>query len=526
MSELIGPDQLEADAVVPQCLDNQYVPDAIFNDMISRGVDYSDETVAAAREGNFRTEFIRSLVYSSQVVIQRAFLKNSDFLYKNYRPGDYDNVRAFADLMRKPDQAIVPYLFDESSLTDKLIFDISKDGDSALRSLLPEVGDDVRCVRLAVNDKANTKATDSVATEFGAGLGHLRFLSAEQRNAMAYELFTDHERLQEEGAWEAFRAAVRGLAKYAGDKADECDSRKERFTRTHVYLDYFAAGDNEKERRDNIVRGRFKSPGKSDFLLELKKYVDLVYNVNLPDKLKRYTFTPTNMPSRMALQDAPREGFTHEQISDRIADPETLEWIRRAFSARTHAGMTLPLLSDLSVADVRKIRRLPEWTVFKDAQQRILMHPLECLNNIEPFEKAFDEFQRAMSNWYNATHQSPETEKRYSSVVSFALSIGGVLIVAGSKLGPIPHDVGDYTIPVLAAAIPERVRGYAAKLMVGVYDRGRRQLDKDRGYTIELMQTNEELMRDDIIELLRRIDRNSEGSLPHSGGAIADQGIE
>jgi hypothetical protein len=38
--------------------------------MISRGVDYLDANVAAAREQDFRTEFIRSLVYSSQVVIR------------------------------------------------------------------------------------------------------------------------------------------------------------------------------------------------------------------------------------------------------------------------------------------------------------------------------------------------------------------------------------------------------------------------------------------------------------------------
>jgi len=104
--ELISPDGLEADAVVPQCLDNQYVSDEVFQDMASRGVDYLDETVTAARERDFRTEFMRSLVYSSQVVIQRASLKNSRFLYKNYQPENRGNLQAFARLMRE--HAIVP----------------------------------------------------------------------------------------------------------------------------------------------------------------------------------------------------------------------------------------------------------------------------------------------------------------------------------------------------------------------------------------------------------------------------------
>src|ERR1022692_2132736 len=176
MANLIGPDGLEPDAVVPQCLDNQYLSDTVFAEMVRRGVDYEDERVAAARERDFRNEFVRSLIYSSQVVVQRAYLKNSDFLYKNYEPtiDNRKNLRAFADLMRQ--QAIVPYLFAESSLSDRLEFDVRKEGDAATQALLDQVGDDVVCVRLAVNDDANAEATARLATDFGAGLTRLNNL--------------------------------------------------------------------------------------------------------------------------------------------------------------------------------------------------------------------------------------------------------------------------------------------------------------------------------------------------------------
>src|SRR4051794_20418041 len=111
---LIHPDSLEADAVVPQCLDNQYVSDAVFEDMLARGVDYRDADVKARREADFKTEFIRSLVYSSQVIIQRAFFVNSDFLFKHYAPENGESRAAFARLIC--DRAIVPFLFRESSL--------------------------------------------------------------------------------------------------------------------------------------------------------------------------------------------------------------------------------------------------------------------------------------------------------------------------------------------------------------------------------------------------------------------------
>jgi hypothetical protein len=523
MAELISPDGLEPDCVVPQCIDNQFVSDQVFQDMMSRGADYLDDTVAGAREQDFRTEFIRSLTYSSQVVIQRASLKNSRFLYKNYQPEDRKNLHAFARLISE--HAIVPYLYKESTLAAEQDFEVIDEGDRSMRALLQEIGDDVRCVRLAMDDAENDRAADIMAGDFGEGLTHLNSLLSEQRNAMASELFSNPDVLQQEGMWEEFEHAVDDLAAYAFAKIAELRREKKRLTRQRVYEDLFAAGDDDKGRRRNVALGRFKAPGPdSPFLLELKKYVDLVYNVNLPDHLKRYTFTPVNMPSRMALQDMPGEGYTHEQIRTIASDPDALEWIRRSFMARTGLAMSLPLLGDLSVADVVAIRQFPEWESFKDAQQKILKDPLRYLNRLEPFQESFDQFQLALSDWYNRTYERKRTEQRYCNFVTLALSIGGVLAVAGSNLGSVPHDLGALAVPELAKKLPRSVTGYGAKLLVGVYDIGEHRLDADRSYTIELMQTGEELMGEDIAELLSAVNR-AEDALPGTDGLVADQGI-
>jgi hypothetical protein len=524
MPDLIGPEGLEPDAVVPQCLDNQYVSDEIFQDMISRGVDYRDGAVVAARESNFRTEFIRSLVYSSQVVIQRAYLKNSDFLYKNYQPQEGENLRAFAELIRQ--HAIIPYLFRETSFTDKLEFDVRRDGDLAARALLEAVGDKVRCVRLGVSGADNARATEVMETEFGAGLTRLNNLGSGERKAMAAELFADPSPL-DGGGWEAFEEAVDRLSAYAFGKSKDLRRKDKKIARQDVYRDNFAAGDTEKERSENVVLGRFKTPGPEDpFLLELKKCVDLIYNVNLPDRLKRYTFTPANMPSRMALQDAPGVGFANDQISAVVSNVDALEWIRESFMARAQAGMDLPLLSDLSVVDVLAIRQLPEWEPFKDAQARILQDPLRCIELLPAFDDAFDLFQRSLSDWYNHKYQRDRTTNRYCNFVSIALTIGGITVIAGSHAGGVPHDLAGYAIPEMAAALPRKIRGYAAKLMVGVYDRGRQRLDADRAYSIELMQSNEELLRDDVEELIRSVTWQQDDAVPGAAGLIADQGIK
>jgi hypothetical protein len=517
--KLIGPDSLEIDAVVPQCLDNQYVSDAVFAQMLERGVDYRDRKIAEAREADFRTEFIRSLVYSSQVIIQRAFLKNSEFLYKNYAPENGDNLRAFAQLVRT--NAIVPYLYRESSLRDDLSFDIHREGDRATQALLEELGNDATCVRLSVDDIANDNATAKMASAFGNGLTRLQHMDEGQRNAMASELFADRQLLEQDGLWEKFSLAVDGLAEYSFRTAGKLRREKnQQIVRSHVYNDLFAAPG-----KDSVAYGRFKRPGPdAPFLLELKKYVDLVYNTNLPDHLKRYTFTPARMPSRMALQDLPGEGFTPEAVNALLSDDDALEAVRRTFMAHAHHAMSLPLLNTLTIEDVEQIRMVPEWAAFKTAQANILMNPLQCLDLLEEFQRSFDAFQRALSSWYNVKYERVRTEERYSSFISLALSIGGKLIVAGSHLNAYEKAAAGTIVDQGIGHIPKKVKGYAAKLLVGVYDKGMDELDASRTYSIELMQTSAELTREDVLDLLNSINRKKGAELPAEVNHISDQG--
>ncbi len=527
-TRLIGPGELELDAVVPQCLDNQFISDQIYSRLAStKGRGYRDKDICAMRERAFRKEFVRSVVYSSQVIIQRAFLKNSEFLYKNYRPDEAANLSAFASLLRE--RAIVPYLFRESSLQDNLEFDTQLEGDRATKALLSEVGEDVTCVRLSPRDSDNATATASMATDFGGRLSRLAFMNPAQRNAMASELFADPGALQAGGAWEAFNSAVTDLALYAVRRGAELGQLEGRaLTRQDVYLDRFVvAGTRRGSGSDDRVRyGQLRPRQDDPYAFELKKYVDLVYNVNLPDNLNRFTFTPLGMPTRMALQDSPGAGYEHEVVAGLVSDEDALEAVRRAFQAHAQKAMSLPLLDQLTIADVAEIRQLDEWAAFKDAQTRILREPLRVLEHIDSFQSDFDRFQAALSDWYNARYQSVRTEERYCSYVTLALSLAGKLFVAGSQLSPYEKVGATLAADQAAAHLPQKVKGYAAKLMVGVYDLGRKRLDADRSYTVELMQTSEELLREDVLDLLQAVNRRRGEPLPNVSGQLADQGVK
>src|SRR5690348_12670648 len=92
---ILEPDQLEAGAVVPQCLDNQYVPSEVFKESAERFADFSDSDIKSAKDIATRSEYIRSLVYSSQVVVNRAFFPNNPVIWQDLP--NHPNVRANRD---------------------------------------------------------------------------------------------------------------------------------------------------------------------------------------------------------------------------------------------------------------------------------------------------------------------------------------------------------------------------------------------------------------------------------------------
>ena len=518
MTVLLDPDKLEADAVVPQCLDNQYVSDDTFSYMLKNGEDYSSPAVTSKREKEAKTEFVRSLVYSSQVVIQRAFLKNNAFLYNNYLPEDRQNIQAFAKLLRE--RAVVPFLFKESSLTDNLEFDLREEGDRALDALLQEAGGEVPCVRLAVEDEENDRATRTMSRNFSNMLFHLQTLQYPDIQAMATELFNRHKPIDSEDI-EKFGESLREFAFYAFNEAGNLARDGKTLTRNQIYTDKFIVPGS------NVALGKFKEPDRENpFIFELKKYVDLVYNTNLPDCLKRYTFTPLGLPSRMALIDPTENNIQHEKIEEILSDPEALHSIRQRFMAGIQEGMYLPLLNEMSVVDVAEVRGLPEWYSFKESQAAILQDPLNCLNLLDDFQDNFSEFQSALSTWFNQKYQQKKTEQRYCSYVSLGISIAGKLVVSGADLIPFAGILANIAIDKAVDYIPKKVKGYAAKLLINVYDIGQGKLDKDRSYSIELMQTNAELTREDVIDFLRKIVKKSGEGIPFVSEQIADQGID
>ena len=514
MSRLLTPDQLEADATVPQCADNQFVSNETFAIMTDRGIDYGYSDIDARRKTEARLEFHRSLVYSSQVVLNRAFLVNSPTVYRNYLPEDTTGTAAFAELLTRPSdpdraQAIVPYLHEAAALTDPFPFEEDLVGRKALNHLMSVLDGEVSTVRLAADDRSNQARVDALNSALAEYLsGRLRSLLRPTNighfNEMASELMGPRSHvLQEPGALEDLGTALGAVSRYAFDHGG---------SRTALYKEFLVAGDTPEEKKDNVVLGRFQKPGPDHpFLFEAKKLIDLVYNTNLPDALNRYTFTPVGMPSRMALQDfsaartLPAE-VDIENVLQRAANLQSD--LNRMFMANVQRAMLMPLprMDELSLPDIVEVRQLPAWEGFSRAQQAVLQEPLGVIDRLEHFSRAFDDFQLALSNWYFQRYELRQTAERFANFATIALQIAGRTMISLALPGEQAANilVGHIAGAALESLIPRRVKGMMINLMVYVIDVERKVIDPRRSYSVELMRTEIEYTQAEVLDLIRQ----------------------
>lgn len=523
------PNELEAGAVIPQCLDNQYVTGATLAAMIDGALNYEHAQVRALRTTPVRSEFIRSLIYAPQVVVNRAYFRNNEFLYSNYHPRNESELSSFVELMNHG--AILAFLGTENSLVDPVAFDTTSDGDLACQALMGRLKDNYTAVKFSKDEVENKRMMGQLGRRFANYFGGLNNLDYASRMEMATELFTDPELLQNEAAETLFHDLIDQLADYAADHA-RAYQKAERgqakgasqaaprpLSRNEIYDRFFI--DTTTVDPKKVANGRFlRAHGiEREARFALKKLVDLKYNSNLPDMLGRFTFTPFEMPSRMALQDEFAIGESLDDV-DRIISQVTK--VKRALIADSQQVMYLPVLQDLTLADVIQIRGLPEWRRFMDVQAQILTDPLGQCGQLDELNRRFADLQVCIAKWYRDHHQLDKIVGRYKVAVTLLLNIGASSISIGLDNWKLIDAIMSGSAPY---AIPERSKGVMAKLAFYVIDVTVGRIDRDRSWTLQISRSNEEFERGYFLDCLRRLRETDQGNVTRPD-KLADQGKE
>lgn len=410
-TKIIPPQALDPLATAPQCADNQFVPQKIFQ-RISEGkttlkkivdrilLEYGGDPLVGTEDTDakllltaVKTEYNRALIYSKQVVANRNAFWNSPTLIVSELSNDVENLAALIS-----QGVIVPYLFEESSFDQSPArFDISI-GEKAMKRLCDNLDkSQVKCVRLSPNDKENKKQTKTFSSRFiGEFTKLLNFEERETVNRLTQILLPEQINPEIE---QALKNKVKDLASWISQTTQEKAIRRE-----DIYQQFVVIRDTPTS------HGIYRS---DPLTFELKKWVDAIYNSNLPDALGILTFVPEGFPTAYDLgmawalgRKANKVENTGMGLIEEVVDRTRHEATWKLWDVyQKSASLILPSPAQLTYGDILEIRELSAWHSLMAALDKFI-NPIGEHGTFEynyyarEMWEAFSNFNQSLEGWY------------------------------------------------------------------------------------------------------------------------------
>lgn len=353
-------DDLHPMAVVAQSLDNQWVPPALLRRMVAEGRELSD--VRAELAADVRAEYVRSLVNSPQVVINRAFLYNNPVVFADFAEDGPDRD-AFARLLSSG--AIVQMLLGEQTPVDPPAF-LERQSTPNYTTLAhgwqawTQVAErsHVHSLRYSWDDpRANAdQIRRRLAGEFTRRAQTLVNLHGP---SLAMDLDVDLD------------AALRIKSRLAEVTARCADlaTRDEFATRERLYGEFVTAPGTDP------ALGRFD--GGKPFTAEVKELIDLAYNVNLATGLEALALTPAESLHRGVLQ----EWEPVKRRSTALSAQQLAELLRGTAFDFVQQTLFIDTFGKLSMRDVWDVRHTEQWATYVADMRRLLADPLNLFGD-------------------------------------------------------------------------------------------------------------------------------------------------
>ncbi len=364
--EPLTPGKLAEAALVPQVLDNQWVPRTLLPEMIKKGKGLTDRGIKTRRKKYIRKEWRRALIYGEQVVVNRAYMINNDIVVDDY--DDKKNQKHFKKLLG--DRVIIPYLFDEETPDQKPRFTTSDKRWKAWLEILKDTYP--ACVRLNWEDQKTD--FDRMSSAFHRYIKSLDTPGMPENLASYLAIPKD--------STEAFKKRVFEVVDFVTNTG-----RTGSFvTRNLLYTNFVTVPGTP-------VNDGFYGNGL--FSAELKQIFDLKYNVNLPDAMGRYALTPEDSLPRSALGDLDEtlrsKSITDGNIKDIVRALQQLNF------EKISKGMYINSLANLSLSDVIETRKMDEWDKYINSIHYLLKNPFEFEDSSNKVYIQFEALNRAIS---------------------------------------------------------------------------------------------------------------------------------
>ena len=460
---------LQAVFVVAQCLDNQWTPRSLLNAMIASRQKLAD--VVSERDRLVRAEYLRSLVNSRQTVINRAYLYNNSSVYRDYMVAGL-NRDAFKSLVTG--QVIVPFLFSEQTPQERPGFPVDPRGFSAWKQICQEVP--VGCVRLSWKEPDNKRLIrEQLSRRF-----HNFALSMNTGDVCEFLRDVDLPVTAEP----AFKRRLSEIARACLDISDE----DRLATRDDLYARFVVA--------DGTPTDQGKYDPNKPFAAAVKQFLDLDYNVNLPDALGGFPLTPSDSLSRTALQE-------WRELADkpRISAGELLGFLRQAAFAIQQEGLFLRSFDKLELQDVVRLRETDEWTRYIEAMEVLVRDPLRFSDPEGGAQAVYEHYVElaARATDLAVARRAVRATARWMPIIELVVDVAGaVLKVIWSSKGPCYALAGE-----VSGSVAEKGAPLVARLVI----RGISRLAENANLStsIDFMERRVEHAADEWKEIIRRL---------------------
>lgn len=488
-------------AIIPQCLDNQWVPTSLLQKIIRSGksrLDHLDEL-----QDHIRSEYIRGLVNGEQVVVNRAYFQNNPQIYRDFRNVDKleletfdDNRESFKRLLRAG--AIVPYLFNEDTPIGQQGFTAIDEGSEAWGAVCRETAP--KCLRLSWDDLENKRATRRMQFAFASFANSLSMTG----NNLLQKIRLLQNAPTELTERRDFRERLKRLADVAQDisaKAEEpeADGLPSTFiTRENIYKDFVVSDGSP------VPVGAYDKS--KPFAAEVKLIIDLKYNANLSDALERNILTPMDTPSRSLFLDLEFQKAKQNATADATSFLDTAKAIRQQIFALTQSSLTFEAFKDFDIRTVERVRNAPEWRSYIDTVKRLMCNPAAYgQGGVVDVYNAYVEMLKVAARFHHE-RQVQVTTKLWNPRIELTVDLGiaAVSLVLAQSGGPILYRVLKAVGGVAAGRAVSTVFSMATSNVVGS------KVEKQLANSVDFMRTRladpEKQLKD--IEDMLRLDSN------------------